>query len=72
MKSESLERVADVEIIVADYSLAAKEEGLEQSFAMCPAAPQKIHSLLSRCYFCSARSNLSSLPRTESAVDIII
>ena len=35
---------------------------------MCPAAPQNMHSLLSKHRFHSAGSNLPSLPRTESAV----
>ena len=35
---------------------------------MCPVAPQNMHSLLSKRHFCSAGSNLPSLPRTESAV----
>ena len=63
-----LERVTGAEIIVADHPLAAKDEDLVQSLAMCPAAPQNIHSLLFKHYFHSARSNLPSLPRTESAV----
>ena len=68
VESKSLEEVADAEIVVAAYPLAAEDEGLVQSLAMCPATLQNMHSLLSKCHFCSARSNLPSLPRTEGAV----
>ena len=70
MESKSLEEVADAEIVVAAYPLAAEDEGLVQSLAMCPATLQNMHSLLSKHRFHSAGSNLPSLPRTESAVVI--
>ena len=70
MKPEFLEEVAGIKVIVADHSLIAKDEGFVQSLAMCSAASQNMHSLLSKCRFHSAESNLSSLPRTEGAVVI--
>ena len=68
VESESLEGVTGAEVVVAARPLAAEDEGLVQSLAMCPAASQNIHSLLSKHRFHSAESNLPSLPRTEGAV----
>ena len=68
VEPESLKGAAGAEVMIADCSLAAKDKGLVQSLAMCLVALQNMHSLLSRCHFHSARSNLLSLPRTDSAV----
>ena len=68
VEPKSLEGVTGAEVIVTNYPLAVKDEGLVQFLAMYPAAPQNIHSLLSKHRFRSAGSNLLSLPRTEDAV----
>ena len=68
MEPESLEEVAGVEVMATDRPLAAEDEGFVQSLAICLAAPQNMHSLLSKRRFHSAGSNLPSLPRTEGAV----
>ena len=68
MESESLEGVTDVEVMVADHPLAAEDEGFVQSLAMYSVALQNMHSLLSKYHFCSAGSNLPSLPRTKGVV----
>ena len=68
MEPESLEEVAGVEVMATDRPLAAEDEGFVQSLAICLAVLQNMHSLLSKHCFHSARSNLPSLPRTESAV----
>ena len=57
MEPKSLEGVAGAEVMVADCPLAAKDEGFVQSLAMCPVAPQNMHSLLFKHRFYSARSN---------------
>ena len=68
VESKFLERVVDVEITVADHPLVAKDKDLVQSLAICLAASQNMHSLLSRYCFHSIRSNLLSLPRTNGTV----
>ena len=68
VEPESLEEVAGVKIMVADCPLAAKVKGFVQSLAIYPVTLQNMHSLLSKHRFYSVRSNLPSLPRTESAV----
>ena len=65
VKLKSLKKVANIEVMISAYPLTAENEGLEQSFAICLAASQNIHSLLSKYCFCFAESNISSLPRTE-------
>ena len=70
VEPKSLEGVAGVEIMVVAHSLAAEDKGFMQFLAIYPAAPQNMHSLLSKHRFHSAGSNLPSLPRTESAVVI--
>ena len=68
VEPKSLEGVTGAEIIVTDHPLAAEDKGLMQFLAMYLAAPQNIHSLLSKHHFRSAESNLPSLPRTEDAI----
>ena len=63
-----LEEVAGAEVIVAARPLAVEDDGFVQFLAICLAAPQNMHSLLSKRRFHSAGSNLPSLPRTEGAV----
>ena len=68
MEPESLEGVAGAEVVVAAHPLAAEDEGFVQFLAICLAAPQNMHSLLSKHRFHSAGSNLPSLPSTKGAV----
>ena len=51
-------------------SLDALEEDLGQSFAICPAFPQNIQSLLSKQHFCSLVVNLPSLPNFDKMLDL--
>ena len=68
MQPKSLESMTGIGIVMAAHPLAAKDEGLMQSLAMCPVAPQNMHSLLSKHCFHSTGSNLTSLPRTDSMI----
>ena len=46
------------------------EEDLGQSFAICPAFPQNIQSLLSKRHFCSSAVSLPSLPNFDEMSDL--
>ena len=50
--------------------LDALEEDLGQSFAICPAFPQNIQSLLSKRCFCSSAVSLPSLPNFDKMSDL--
>ena len=50
--------------------LDALEEDLGQSFAICPAFPQNIQSLLSKRHFRSSAVSLPSLPNFDEMSDL--
>ena len=50
--------------------LDALEEDLGQSFTICPAFPQNIHSLLSKWRFHSSAVSLPSLPNFDEMLDL--